>query len=152
VQTFRLEAGSSLMLLEWYTAGRMAMGERWAFDRVTSRNEVWGPSGRVFRDGLDLDSADGELVAPHRLGRFNCLATLLLLGPAFGRQTMDILGRTRALPVPVGGDLVQSASPVADGVVWRVAGVRHEDVARELRPHLSATADVLADDPWSRKW
>ena len=140
------------MLLEWYTAGRMAMGERWAFDRVTSRNEVWGPSGRVFRDGLDLDSADGELVAPHRLGRFNCLATLLLLGPAFGRQTMDILGRTRALPVPVGGDLVQSASPVADGVVWRVAGVRHEDVARELRPHLSATADVLADDPWSRKW
>jgi hypothetical protein len=41
-QEFLLEPGASLVLLDWLVSGRTARGERWAFKRFGSRNEVWG--------------------------------------------------------------------------------------------------------------
>lgn len=35
-----LEQGSSLVLVDWLTCGRMSRGEGWDFARFESRNEV----------------------------------------------------------------------------------------------------------------
>ncbi len=40
-QEFHLEAGASLVLLDWFNSGRAARGERWAFSRFSSRNDVF---------------------------------------------------------------------------------------------------------------
>ncbi|CAM9958409.1 unnamed protein product, partial [Ectocarpus sp. 13 AM-2016] len=39
-QRFLLDHGSSLVLVDWLTSGRMSRGEGWAFNRLESRNEV----------------------------------------------------------------------------------------------------------------
>jgi urease accessory protein len=40
-QQFHLAPGAALVLLDWFTSGRPARGERWAFARFATRNEVW---------------------------------------------------------------------------------------------------------------
>jgi urease accessory protein UreH len=40
-QKFRLAHGAGLALLDWFTSGRAACGERWAFDHLSMRNEIW---------------------------------------------------------------------------------------------------------------
>jgi urease accessory protein len=151
-QTFDLAPGASLFLLDWYTAGRVAMGERWAFNSYKSRNDVRLDGALIFQDALALNALDGPLASRHRLGRFNCLATLLLLGPAFQTQATHLLERIAALEVSRRSDLVLSASPITGGAVLRLASTHFEQVAAELQPLFFALGDLLADNPWSRKW
>lgn len=151
-QSFHLADGASLFLLDWCSAGRVATGERWGFRSFRSRNEVGMDGRRVFLDALHLEPAAGSLAAPHQLGRFNALATLLLVGPALREASTRLLARLRQEPVARRGDLVASASPVADGVVLRLAAVHLEAAAAELHRELAGLSHLLADDPWSRKW
>ena len=151
-QEFQLAADSSLFLLDWCSAGRIALGERWKFQSFQSRNEVFVAGQRMFLDALLLSSEGGSLEGPHRMGRFNCLATLLMIGPVFRSQAQQLLERMRQEPVLRRDALVASASPVADGVVLRLAGTHFESVAAELHRQIAPLADLLADDPWSRKW
>jgi hypothetical protein len=62
------------------------------------------------------------------------------------------LKQNSAQPVARRGTLASSASPLRDGAVLRVAGETTESVGRALHRHLIGLADVLGDDPWSRKW
>lgn len=39
-QQFQLSRGSSLILVDWLTSGRMSRGEGWNFHYLESRNEV----------------------------------------------------------------------------------------------------------------
>lgn len=151
-QKFELAATASVLVLDWCTAGRVAAGERWKFDDFQSRNEVWVEGVRVFQDALVLSSADGALTSRHRLGRFNCLATLVMVGPVFQDQAVRLLERVGGEAVTRRADLVVSASPVAGGAVLRLAGIQFEQVARELHRQILCLSDLLADDPWSRKW
>lgn len=87
-QTFRLGATSNLLLLDWFTSGRMshAGGEEWQFARYRSRNEVWIEDRLVAKDVLLLEDetaaagADKSYVA--RVAPYSCYATILLFGPA----------------------------------------------------------------------
>lgn len=209
-QVFHLRPGAGLVLVDWFCAGRAARGERWAFTRFQSRNEVWstpdqapsppsnreegrgeearrglgfpnklaplsgslptrssrgerdhGPSvlafsthetERVFLDSLLLDSADGSLGGPHRTGRFNCFALLVLLGAPVRQIAAQVLETVSRQPITRGEALLFSASPVSDGALLRVAGETVERVGRELRRHLAPLSEILGDDPWSRKW
>lgn len=151
-QSFHLNGSASLVLLDWLSSGRAACGERWEFDRFESRNDVLVEGRRVFMDSLRLESAGQPLTSMHRLGRFNCLATLLLIGPAvepFARQALqDVASR----PVTRRGSLIIAASPVGSGVVVRIAGESTELVGREIHRHLQPLSALLGDDPWARKW
>lgn len=155
-QEFHLAADASLVLLDWFSAGRVARGERWAFQRYASRNEVWRESavGRepVFVDALRLDPEDGPLESPHRGGRFHCLATLLLLGPLVQSLAAGWIEDVSSRPLAKRAALLCCASPVRDGVVVRLAGESLEPVADALRAHLSLLSPLLGDDPWARKW
>ncbi|GAA5877052.1 hypothetical protein JCM16303_006150 [Sporobolomyces ruberrimus] len=71
---------ASLILLDWYTSGRMrfnsaagteGQGEAWEFERYHSENEVWIKGKRVAKDVLLLEDGDrptlsrGEGQPPH---------------------------------------------------------------------------------------
>ena len=173
-QEIFLHPTAGLMLLDWCCSGRVARGERWAFDYYSSRIEVFESapgntntgeatstrnpkpeirnSPRVFLDSLLLDPADGPLAAPMRLGRFNCLALLLFLGPQLQSAAQQVLANLAERPVTRRAPLVSSASPIRDGALLRIAGESFADVARELHTHLTFLPALLGDDPFARKW
>lgn len=147
-QEFHLAPNASLVLLDWFSAGRTARGERWAFKHLESRNDIFIGGERALVDSILLSSE--ELAA--QMGRFNCLATLLLIGPAVKLAAEGLLQQIAARPVEKRAVLVCSASPVRDGVLLRIAGEQVESVRRELSNQLTFLRDLLGDDPWARKW
>ncbi len=151
-QEFHLAPEASLVLVDWFTSGRAACGERWAFTRFASSNEVFVGDQRVLLDSIRLEPGDHALASPHRAGRFNGFATLLMLGPLVRGQAVNLLTDLAARPVERCSRTVGSASPVRDGALLRVAGEQVELVARELHRHLAPLAALLGDDPWARKY
>lgn len=151
-QEFHLAAGAGLVLVDWFTSGRVARGERWAFSRLESRNEVFLGGRRVFLDPIVLDAAAGFTASAHQTGRFNCFATLVLLGNPLKEIAARLAQDIAARPVGQRARLVAAVSPVADGVLLRVAGEEVEEVGRELHHHLKYLVPLLGDDPWARKW
>lgn len=153
-QRISLAADASLVLIDWFTAGRCASGERWAFSRYSSRTDVFLAGRHVFRDALLLDKSHGPLAGSCRTGRFGCFATVLIIGAAVEARAIDILGQIERAPLPRDAPVVFAASPIcpAGGVVLRVAGNGPEAVGRSIRDRLSFIPRLLGDDPWARKW
>jgi urease accessory protein len=151
-QEFYLEPGSGLVLVDWLGSGRAACGERWAFSRFQSRNDVFLNGERRFVDSLLIDPADGPLEDSERMGRFNCLALVLIIGDALRAASAQVLKNVAARPVTRRASLVCSASPVAEGALIRFAGETVEEVGREIHRQLAFLPDFLHDDPWARKW
>jgi urease accessory protein len=147
-QEFHLAPSAGLVLLDWFSSGRAARGERWAFKHLESRNDIFIGGERALVDPILLNS--DELA--ERMGRFNCLATLLLIGPSLGAASEALLQQVGARPVEKRAALTTSASPVRGGALLRVAGEEVEAVCRELSGHLAFLHDMLGDDPWARKW
>lgn len=147
-----LQPGGSLVLVDWLTSGRRARGERWAFSRYRSRWDVFRDGRRVLTDALLLDAHDGPLDGPYRLGRFNCLATVVILGGRFDRVARNLLDAVESRPVERRSSFLEAASPIEGGVIWRMLGETTEQVGRRLKEGLAFLADVLEETPWSRKW
>ncbi|KAF8680270.1 UreD urease accessory protein [Rhizoctonia solani] len=143
VQTFHLSPSSSLVLLDWFTSGRMARGEEWVFERYYSRNEIWIDGKRVARDVMLLtqEQESGVLkkrTLKERLSPYACYATLFLIGTLVypvvqSLQTSygSISQRQRTGPE----DLIWSLSPLVDGdgVCVRIAGKETELVREWLK-------------------
>jgi urease accessory protein len=153
-QIFELDDDGSVAVMEWVTAGRRAMGERWAFDRYASRLTVRRSARLLLTDAIVLDAADGPL--PERMSRFDCLCTIALIGPAFAAAAAGALTAVAALDLNIRAGLLTSAAPLGDGgaagCVIRLAGVSVEEVARAARGYLACVPGLLGDDPWARKW
>jgi urease accessory protein len=64
-----LAPGASLLLLETLSCGRAARGERWAFERYTTRTTVERAGQLLLLDSLHLDSSEGPPL-PQRMGRY----------------------------------------------------------------------------------
>lgn len=151
-QQFAVEESSGLVLLDWFTAGRSARGERWVFQRLSSRNEVSVAGRPVLVDALVLDSTETGLGSAHQLGRFNCVASLLIIGPQLDFLAVRLKEEIGARPVTRRASLLTSLSPVAGGVLVRLIGTGTEAVTGELRRWLAELTPLLGDDPWARKW
>ncbi len=151
-QEFYLQPGASLVLLDWFCSGRAARRERWSFQRLQSRNEVNVGHERLLVDSLRLDQAHGPLAGPARMGRFNCVALLVVTGPLVADGAAAMLSEVATLPVTRRAELIVSVSPIRQGAVLRVAGESVEEVSREVRRRLAFVTELLDDNPWLRKW
>ena len=151
-QEFHLEPGAALVLLDWFSSGRAARGERWEFAHFQTRNDVFIGGDRAFVDSVLFDPSDGALTATHRGGRFNCFAMLLFMGAAVQDLTARLMIEIAARPIESNASLVCSASPVREGALLRVAGTDMEQVGREIHRHLNPLSNLLGDDPWQRRW
>jgi urease accessory protein len=160
-QTFRLGPGAGLVLVDWISAGRTARGERWAFQRLQSRNEIWVEDECVLVDSLYLDPQDGDLKGAYRLGRFNCLALVAVIGAPLRVESERLLqevsatsaaarGGTRARPFAQ--PFLSGASALRNGVLLRFAGISTEAVGSAIARYLQFVRPLLDDDPWARKW
>jgi urease accessory protein len=154
-----LARSASLCLLDGYTCGRSARGERWAFARYASRTSIRRGGGERTEEVIDavcLDPRHGPLA--DRMGRFDVVSSLVAIGPRFAPLREAMFAAASASGTTGAGDAVLvAASPLAslaesDGCILRVAAERFELASRVLRTSFAAIAAILGDDPFARKW
>ena len=140
---------ASVLIVDGYTSGRAARGERWAFDRFESRTEVTRGGKSVALDATRLDPAHGDIA--ERMGRFDAILTVIVVGERFGAVREAMLA---PLAGPSSGDAaILAASPIGpDAAIVRVAATGFEAASRALRRSFAALACFLGDDPFARKW
>ena len=136
VQETRVElAGdASLVLIDVLTCGRVAYGERWdaAIDATLSiKRETLLLHDRVVLDG----AAHGT----RAMRDYEALATVILLGPLAKHA-----GTTSGV--------LLATSPLADGVMFRLAAERVELAIRSVRELAREACSAAGEDPWARKW
>lgn len=150
LQTIALGERASMVAIDWVSAGRSANGERWQFRRWESRLHLTRGGVPILRDALLLDAADGPL--GERMGRFDAVALACLVGPRFHDVVAAARTRFGERPVQRRADVVTAASPLADGLLVRVAATTVEAVREELQALLSLVAPVVGAHPWDRRW
>lgn len=162
-QTFHLAPGASAALLDWYTSGRRARGEEWAFAKYYSVNEVFVDGVRTARDVVLLDGGGGGSAgAPRddndngagagagacgsgtrelplrtladRMGPYACYATLLLYGPLVQGVVKELEERMEKTSV------LRVRKPL--DVLWSMSGVHGEASGRVVRVAGKETEDV----------
>ena len=141
---------ASLVLLDALTAGRSARGERWAFSRYESVVSIERDGSRVLLDPVCLDASEAK-IAP-RMGRFDAIATIVLLGPVVRAYAEAFLASIAREPVARRAEAIVTASPLHDGALVRIVATSTALLAERARAALSFLPDVLGDDPWARKF
>lgn len=150
-QSFELRDDGSLILVDTMTSGRRASGERWQFVEYANRITVRQEGRVVLFDSTRLSGGEGDLAA--RLGRFDVLCSVVIVGPRFLENVRAMTESIGARPIERRADLLLSAAPLGDaGCLLRVVGRSTEQVTGVVRSYLSFLSCVLGDDPWTRKW
>ena len=146
-QRFALARSGSLVVVDAWTAGRIAHGERFQFARLATRLQVTIAGAAVLDEALLLAASHGDLAA--RLGGCDAFATVVIAGSALPHA--PLAAAIGELPVARRPWIAASAWPW--GAVLRVAAPDAEMLASELRHWLGAIVTGALDaDPWSRKW
>lgn len=151
-QRIDVAQGGGLVLVDWLTSGRYTRNECWQFSRYRSRIDVRYDQQLVFTDSLLLDPEDGPLRSPYRLGRFHCLALMVLVGPAMQEACDELLNDVSCQPTGTRCQYIDAAGPIAHGAIYRALGMSTESVARSLRDKLRFLQQRAGDTPWARKW
>lgn len=150
-QRFDLHADASLIVIDCLTAGRVAMGERWAFRHYEGKITITQNGAASLCDVVRLDPAEGHL--PGRLKRFTALATVILCGPKLIKVGAELQSRIAAEGLGRKAELICVASPLKQsGTLVRIAGTSVENVLRKIHDCLNFVPELLGDNPWSRKW
>ena len=146
-----LHGHGSAVVLDGFTSGRAAFGDRWAFDGVDLVTTVRRDGVLVVRDALRLDIADGP-IAP-RLDRFEALATVLAVGPRVGPIAASVLAAS-----VVTHDLVAAPSPLpsssasSDGALVRIAARSPAHALAEARARLRNLPEIDVVDPFASRY
>jgi urease accessory protein len=148
VQRFALAEEANLIAVDAWTAGRIARGERWAFERLATRLAIAIDGQPVLDDAVLLSREHGDLGS--RLGELGAFATVVLVGPrlaeASDRLAAEIAGRELASPLV-------TASRWPWGLVVRIAAPSAESLTLTLRALLDdCVIKLLSANPWTRKW
>ena len=144
-----LAPAASLVLVDGYTSGRAARGERWEFAAFESRTTITRAGAALVVDATRLDPAAGPIA--ERMGRFDVILSAIAVGPRFAAVREAMLAPL-GHPSP-GEATIVAASPIgADAAVLRVASDGFESASRAMRRSFDAIARVLGDDPFARKW
>ncbi|HRI15378.1 MAG TPA: urease accessory protein UreD, partial [Verrucomicrobiota bacterium] len=99
-----------------------------------------------------LSSDLSSVPVQRRMSSNQALALLVLLGPKLKDASHELVGSIGRQPIGRADEVRVSASPLADGVLVRIAGLRVETVRQRVSEFLSFLPDRLGDDPFARKW
>lgn len=151
-QTFSLTSSSNLIVIDSVSGAPRLGGHRWCFGLFSSRLDVVREGRLLLTDRLRLMPGEAD---PFAVGRFNCLATVLVMGPALAEHAAAIAAAIALEPLDrtaANRPLAIGASRVHDGLLLRVAGETVETVQPFIQRHLGFVRDLLRDNPWQRKW
>jgi urease accessory protein len=105
----------------------------------------------LMHDPVVLRQSDGELTG--RLGRFDVLAVVVLVGRSLLREAEKLVAAVSARRIVRRADQLIAASRLGeDGCLIRLASTSIEQLERTVRELLRFVPERLGDDPWTRKW
>lgn len=154
-QRFDVTGDATLLVLDWFTSGRRARGEIWAFEHYSSRQQVFLDGRRIIEDAIRLDRSEGEIGGRFRGGRYHCHALLMLVGlrtQAAVERLRDLAGQQVAHGPRARAGLLVVANPVTHGAVLRVAGEETEAVAQFITREIEPCLDLFDTRIWGRKF
>jgi urease accessory protein len=136
----RLSGEGSCVVLDAFTSGRPAYGDRWAMESLDLRMTIERDGHTLVRDALLLD---GDIAA--RMAPYDALGTLLAVGPRVASVAEGVLA-----PALVSPAVVAAPSPLAsaDGALCRIAARTPEALFAEARRRLRNLPDIDAVDPF----
>lgn len=148
-QEFHLSTASdsSLLLLDWFTSGRMSRDENWAFDKYRSTNTMFVDGKKVVNDVLLLEGAD----MAQRMARYPCYCTLFIHGqplqPLLGHFA-NITAHHTQYKQSSQDDVIWSFSELVPGScgVVRCAGLETEAVKLWLEEQLVHLKPIIGSD------
>ncbi|KAJ3275467.1 hypothetical protein HDV01_000294 [Terramyces sp. JEL0728] len=79
-QIFNLHKDASLLLLDWFTPGRVSRGEIYDFDYYYSENIINIDGKRLAREAYMLKDESG-FPLKERMGKYKCFANIYMYGP-----------------------------------------------------------------------
>lgn len=149
-----LAADGACVVLDGFTSGRAAFGDRWAMSALDLRTTITHGGRTVLRDALRLDTADGSIA--DRAGHLEAFATLV----AVGRRAQPVAKAIVEEPIaPPSNDLVVAASPLprADalglpGAIARIAATSPAEALAAARARLRNLPDIDAVDPFVSRY
>ena len=133
---------SSMVFLDWVSAGRAARGECWEFFQWRGRNEIWSlpgetstgqtiPQRLLLRDNIILDGmTDLEQSYRNEMDDLGVFGTLIIRGPLFQTLGQFFLGEFKRLPRIRGKPGIAAAAPSSSlysspsGLIWTAASTR----------------------------
>jgi urease accessory protein len=138
-----LGAEGSVVLLDGFTSGRPAYGERWDFARLTLRTTLSREGRLLLREAMSLDSA-ATPIAP-RFGDMDAFFTIAAEGPAVA----SLLGELLAPHRPSRELVVASSRIGSSGALVRISGRSPAIALGEVKRRLRNLPDICGGDPWS---
>lgn len=154
-QDFHLvsSSDSSLLLLDWFTSGRLSRGENWAFERYRSTNRIYVDGKRLVNDVLLLEGPE----MAKKMAGYPCYCTLFIYGRPMARLLEHFVRITR--------DHTQYKQRTPDEVLWsfseleegtsgvvRCAGIETEAVKFWLERQLVGLKALIGRDLWKAAW
>ncbi|MBX3192102.1 MAG: urease accessory protein UreD [Labilithrix sp.] len=144
-----LEGEGSAVLLDGFTSGRPAYGERWAFSAIDLSTTVRRGDRVIVRDALRLEA--GALEVAPRMDRFEALATLIAAGPR-----VETIMRGLLDPSVCTRDLVAAPSalsrPGEAAAIARIAATSPSAALDEARRRLRNLPDIDVVDPFVSRY
>lgn len=135
-------ADARCVVLDGFTSGRPAFGERWAFDRVDLRTTIRRGARTVLHDALRLDARDGSI--PRRMAAFEAIVTLVAVGAA------PVAGAIRGSE-EITRDLAVAATVRDDLAVARIAATSPDRAIAAARRRLRNLPEMGAVDPFAAR-
>lgn len=143
--TLEVAPGGSAVLVDVVVPGRLARGERFAFERYLSRVRATGPDGLLFEDTTHLVPAGTDPTVPGVLGEFDVYGTAFVVAPGDGTPvTSDDL---HAVVSDRAGLAGATGLPNGAGTVVRALGDRAETVRETLTAAWDRARRALVDAP-----
>lgn len=141
-----LTGAGECVLLDGFTAGRPAFGERWAMRRLDVRTTVTEGSRVLADDALVLDREEWPIAA--RAATFDAFLTLLSV------RCLPVAEAMLAAPAPPTRDLAVATSPLAraPGAIVRIAASSPAAALAEARARLRNLPDIDVVDPFGSRY
>ena len=142
-----LGPSGTAVLVEGFTSGRAAHGDRWDFACLTLRTNLHREGRAILRDATSLDR-DALPIAP-RFGAMDAFFTIVADGPMVSPLLDGLLADRTPEPA-----LVVAASRLGNtggntGAIVRVAARSPALAAEEVRRRLRNLSDICGGNPWS---
>lgn len=149
-----LVGSGSCVLLDGFTSGRPAFGDRWAMTGLDLRTTVRHDGRAVVVDALRFDATDGSLA--ERAGRFEAFATLIAIGHR-AAPTVDAIVREGAPPPTPELIVAMSTPPRAHALelpaaIARVTATSPSCALAAIRARLRNLPDMDAVDPFASRY
>ena len=130
--TVEMGADTTAILADVVVPGRLARGERFAFERYLSRVRVRGPDGLLFADTAHIAPEETDPTAPGVVGEFSVYGTLFVVAPDADVDPSTLSDRLHEVVADREARAAATELPNTAGVMVRALGERAEVVTDAL--------------------